>query len=145
MNKIIGLASDHAGFELKQFVIEYLTSKKRDYNDYGTYNQESCDYADFAHPLAIAVENGDFEFGIAICGSGNGINMTLNKHQKIRAALCWDSELAKLAREHNNANVLVLPARFIEKEDAKQIIEEFLNGVFEGGRHQQRIEKMSVS
>ncbi|MDR0431493.1 MAG: ribose 5-phosphate isomerase B [Tannerellaceae bacterium] len=144
MNKIIGLASDHAGFELKQFVKEYLISSGWKCHDFGTHNQDSCDYADYAHPLAAAIENGDFEFGIAICGSGNGINMTLNKHQKIRAALCWNSKLAQLAREHNNANILVLPARFIEIADAKSIVNKFLNGEFEGERHTKRIAKIPI-
>lgn len=142
MSKMIGLASDHAGFELKEFVKDILISKGYRCKDCGTYSKNSCDYADFAHPLATSVESGECEFGIAVCGSGNGINMTLNKHRKVRAALCWNSELAQLARGHNNANVLVLPARFIENENAKLIVEEFLKGKFEGGRHQQRIEKM---
>lgn len=144
MSKKIGLASDHAGFELKQFVKDYLTSNGWTCSDFGTHSQEPCDYADFAHPLAIAVENGDFEFGIAICGSGNGICMTINKHQRIRAALCWNSELAQLARAHNNANIVVLPARFIEITASKAIIDAFVNGVFEGGRHAKRIEKVPI-
>lgn len=144
MSKIIGFASDHAGFELKEFVKDYLVEKGWDYKDFGTHNKASCDYADFAHPLASAVEEGKPSVGIAICGSGNGINMTLNKHLKIRAALCWNSELARLAREHNNANILVLPARFIDKQSVKQIIDEFLNGEFEGGRHRQRIKKIMM-
>jgi len=144
MNNTIALASDHAGFKLKQFVTSYLLSKGIACKDFGTYTNESCDYADYAHPLAKSIENGEVEFGIAICGSGNGINMTLNKHQKIRAALCWNQEIARLARQHNDANVLVLPARFIDKYVAEIIINEFLGQAFEGGRHQQRIEKMVV-
>lgn len=144
MNKTIGLASDHAGFELKQLVKDYLLSKGWNCKDFGTYGQESCDYADYAHPLANSIKTKELELGIAICGSGNGINMTLNKYQKIRSALCWNCELARLAREHNNANVLVLPARFIEQQTAKPIIDEFLKRKFEAGRHQRRIEKIIV-
>jgi ribose 5-phosphate isomerase B len=142
MNRVIGLASDHAGFELKKLVTDYLMEKRWNCKDFGTHTKASCDYADFAHPLASAIEEGELSAGIAICGSGNGISMTLNKHLKIRAALCWNSELARLARAHNNANILVLPARFIDVQVAIQIMDEFLNVAFEGGRHQQRIEKM---
>lgn len=142
--KKIGLASDHAGFELKSIVIGYLEANGIEYVDFGTYSAESCDYADFAHPLAEAVEKGECYPGIAMCGSGNGINMTLNKHQEIRAALCWTPELAALARQHNNANVLVMPARFIAPEVALNIVDTFLDTAFEGGRHQRRIEKIPV-
>lgn len=142
--KKIGLASDHAGFELKSIVIGYLEANGIEYIDFGTYSAESCDYADFAHPLAEAVEKGECYPGIAMCGSGNGINMTLNKHQEIRAALCWTPELAALARQHNNANVLVMPARFIAPEVALNIVDTFLETAFEGGRHQRRIEKIPV-
>lgn len=140
----IGLASDHAGFELKEFVKNWLTERSYPYKDFGTYSTESCDYADYAHPLAIAIENGECYKGIAICGSGEGISMTLNKHQGIRAALCWIPEIAHLARQHNDANVLVMPGRFIENETAEKILEEFFSTGFEGGRHQRRIEKMPV-
>ncbi len=142
--KKIGLASDHAGFELKQFVKIWLEGRGMEYQDFGTYTSESCDYADFAHPLALAVEAGECYPGIAICGSGNGINMTLNHHQGIRAALCWIPEIAHLARQHNDANVLVMPGRFITTEEADQIMTEFFNTKFEGGRHQRRIEKIPV-
>ncbi|MFA6870882.1 MAG: ribose 5-phosphate isomerase B [Bacteroidaceae bacterium] len=141
--KTIGLASDHAGYELKEFVKEWLTAKGLTYKDFGTNNEESCDYPDFAHPLAKAVEANECYPGIAICGSGNGINMTLNKHQQIRAALCWESELASLARKHNNANILVMPGRFISKEKASEILTAFLGTDFEGGRHQKRIDKIA--
>jgi len=141
--KTIGLASDHAGYELKEFVKEWLTAKGLTYKDFGTNNEESCDYPDFAHPLAKAVEANECYPGIAICGSGNGINMTLNKHQQIRAALCWESELASLARKHNNANILVMPGRFISKEKASEILTAFLETDFEGGRHQKRIDKIA--
>jgi ribose 5-phosphate isomerase B len=142
MNKTIGLASDHAGFDLKKLVTDYLMEKGWNCKDFGTHTEASCDYADFAHPLASAIEEGELCAGIAICGSGNGISMTLNKHLKVRAALCWNSEVARLARAHNNANILVLPARFIDKQATIEIMDEFLNVAFEGGRHQQRIEKM---
>lgn len=142
--KKIGLASDHAGFELKQFVKIWLEASGLEYQDFGTYTPDSCDYADFAHPLALAVEAGDCYPGIAICGSGNGINMTLNHHQGIRAALCWIPEIAHLARQHNDANVLVMPGRFITTEEADKIMTEFFNTEFEGGRHLRRIEKIPV-
>lgn len=142
--KTIGICSDHAGFELKSIIEGYLESKGLKYKDFGTYSTESCDYPDFAHPCAIAVEEGECYPGIAMCGSGNGIAMTLNKHQGIRAALCWNTELASLARRHNNANVLVLPARFIAPELALEIVDTFLSTDFEGGRHERRIEKIPV-
>ena len=142
--KTIGLCSDHAGFELKEFVRSWLEKKGWPYKDFGTYSAESCDYPDFAHPLALAVEAGECYPGIAICGSGNGIGMTLNKHQGIRAALCWKAELSHLARQHNDANVLVLPGRFITTQEANDILEEFFNTTFEGGRHQRRIDKITL-
>lgn len=139
----IAICSDHAGFELKQHVIEYLKSKNPvAFHDFGTYTAESCDYADFAHPMASAIESGEFEYGISICGSGNGISMTVNKHQGIRAALCWNTEIARLARAHNNANVLSLPARFISVTDAFEMVDYFFATDFEGGRHQSRIDKI---
>lgn len=139
-----GMCSDHAGYELKCFLEGYLESAGVDVVDFGTHSEESCDYPDFAHPCAVAVEEGKVYPGIAMCGSGNGINMTLNKHQGIRAALCWTPELARLARAHNDANVLVLPARFISKEVAVEILDAFLSTEFEGGRHQRRIDKIAV-
>lgn len=142
--KTIGLASDHAGFELKEFIKKQLEAKGMVYKDFGTYSTESCDYPDFAHPLAAAVESGECYPGIAVCGSGNGINMTLNKHQGIRAALCWTSEIARLARLHNDANVLVMPGRFISTGEADEIMDAFLSTAFEGGRHQKRIDKIPV-
>lgn len=140
----IAICSDHAGYELKSIVEGYLEASDIEYKDFGTYSAESCDYADFAHPCAEAVESGECYPGIGICGSGNGIGMTLNKHQGIRAALCWNVEIARLARQHNDANVLVLPARFISPEEALAIVDAFLRTDFEGGRHQRRIEKMPV-
>lgn len=140
----VGLCSDHAGFELKNIIIGYLESQGVAYKDFGTFSAESCDYPDFAHPCALAVENGEVYPAVAVCGSGNGIGMTLNKHQGIRAALCWLPELARLARAHNNANILVLPGRFIEPEVALQCVDVFFSTDFEGGRHQRRIDKMPV-
>ena len=142
--KTIGLASDHAGFELKEFVKQWLEQKGWEYKDFGPYSTASCDYHDFAHPLAEAVEAGECYPGIAICGSGEGISMTLNKHQGIRAALCWIPEIARLARQHNDSNVLVMPGRFIDTATADQIMTEFFNTAFEGGRHQARIDKIPV-
>lgn len=142
--KTIGLCSDHAGFELKEFVRSWLDKKGWAYKDFGTNSTESCDYPDFAHPLAYAVETGECYPGIAICGSGNGIGMTLNKHQGIRAALCWTSEISKLARLHNDANILVMPGRFVTMQEADAILTEFFNTQFEGGRHQRRIDKIPV-
>ncbi|MGN0232562.1 MAG: ribose 5-phosphate isomerase B [Muribaculaceae bacterium] len=144
ITKPIALCSDHAGFDTKQAVITFLKGKGIEYKDFGTFSTESCDYPDFAHPCAISVESGDCYPGIAICGSGNGINMTLNKHQGIRAALCWEPELAQLARAHNNANILVMPGRFISNETALEIVKTFLSTDFEGGRHQRRIDKIPV-
>ena len=138
----IAICSDHAGYELKSVIEGYLESGDRTYRDFGTNSTERCDYPDFAHPCAIAVENGDCYPGIAMCGSGNGIAMTLNKHQGIRAAICWTPELARLARQHNDANVLVLPARFIDQVTALEIVDAFLNTSFEGGRHLRRIAKI---
>lgn len=140
----VALCSDHAGYELKSIIEGYLLSQEIPYKDFGTYSADSCDYPDFAHPAAEAVESGICYPAIAMCGSGNGIAMTLNKHQGIRAAICWNKELARLARAHNDANVLVLPARFIAPEEALEIIDVFLNTSFEGGRHQRRIEKIPV-
>ena len=141
---MIGLASDHAGFALKQHVKDYLAEKGIEFHDYGTYSEESCDYPDFAHALAKGMEVGECEKGIAICGSGEGINMTLNKHQSIRAALCWIPEIAHLARQHNDANVLVMPGRFITNEEADAIMDEYFQTPFEGGRHERRIAKIPV-
>jgi ribose 5-phosphate isomerase B len=144
-NDLIGICSDHAGYELKEFVKDWLGAKGVSYKDFGTHSAKSCDYADFAHPLAEAVEAGKCSWGIAVCGSGNGINMTLNKHQGIRAALCWTEEVARLARQHNDANVLVMPARFIGTGEAGKVMSVFFSTGFEGGRHQQRIDKIPVN
>lgn len=141
----IALCSDHAGYELKSIIEGYLESQGKEFEDFGTNSTQSCDYPDYAHPAAIAIEEGRCYPGIAICGTGNGIGMTLNKHQGIRAALCWNEEIARLARQHNDANVLVLPARFIDPVTALAIVDTFLSTPFEGGRHARRIAKIPVS
>ncbi|MDO9153779.1 MAG: ribose 5-phosphate isomerase B [Paludibacter sp.] len=139
----IAICSDHAGYELKQIVIKYLQEKNVSMlKDFGAYSSQSSDYADYAHPMASAVENNEYDFGISICGSGNGISMTVNKHQGIRAALCWNPEITELARKHNNANVLSLPARFVTPAEALQMVDVFFSTDFEGGRHQGRIDKI---
>lgn len=137
----IAIGSDHAGFEYKELLRSFL----RDYEirDFGTYSSESADYPDFAHPVASAVEDAGFTFGILVCGSANGVAITANKHQRIRAAICWLKDIAVLARQHNNANVLCIPARFVSEELAKEITAAFLNTSFEGGRHQNRVAKIS--
>lgn len=140
----IGICSDHAGFELKALVIKTLEERGIDVKDFGTFSAESCDYPDFAHPCASALEAGEVYPAIGICGSGNGIAMTLNKHQGVRAAICWQPELAALARQHNDANCLVLPARFIPAELALEIVNTFLSSDFEGGRHVRRVEKIKL-
>jgi ribose 5-phosphate isomerase B len=142
--KIVGLASDHGGFALKQFVKQYLDEKGIAYKDYGTYNTDSCDYPDYGHALARGIENGEVYPGIGICGTGEGISITLNKHQKIRAALCWEPEIAHLSRQHNDANVLVLPGRFMDNDMARKVLDEFFNTEFEGGRHLRRINKIPL-
>lgn len=142
--KHIGVASDHAGYRLKTFVIDYLVAHGYQVKDYGTDSEESVDYSDFGHALARGIEKGEVDTGIAMCGSGEGIAITLNKHPSIRAGLAWIPEIAHLTRQHNNANVLVLPGRFVTTEQAEKIIEEFLSTPFEGGRHQRRIDKIPL-
>ena len=138
----IAIAADHAGFELKSILLPYLTQQGISFEDLGTHSLESMDYPDVAHPLADKVESGEVELGILICGSANGVAMAANKHEGIRAAICWKAEIAALARQHNNANVLCLPARFISSEEASEITNIFLQTEFEGGRHQRRVEKI---
>jgi ribose 5-phosphate isomerase B len=140
----IALASDHAGFDLKNAIILFLKKENRDIIDFGCFTNESCDYPDFAHPLAEAVEKDADTVGIVCCGSGNGINMTVNKHPLIRSAICWNKEVAELARSHNNANVCSLPARFISESEAIEIIKIFFNTKFEYGRHLIRINKIPL-
>lgn len=142
--KTVAFASDHAGFLLKEQLKDYVAGKGYEILDIGTHSEESCDYPDFAHPAALAVESGMADFGIAMCGTGNGIQMTLNKHQGIRAALCWIPEIATLAKEHNNANFLVLPARYVSFDEAVAIVDAYLDAGFLGGRHQRRIDKIPV-
>ena len=137
----IAIGGDHAGFEYKKILIDFL--KEHTVKDFGTYSTDSVDYPDFAHPVASAVENNEFDLGILICGSANGVAITANKHQGIRAAICWNGELAELARSHNNANILCIPARFVSTELAKEITFKFINSTFEGGRHANRVSKIS--
>jgi ribose 5-phosphate isomerase B len=142
-NLRIAICSDHAGFELKNKVAEYLQGEGvKALKDFGAFSSESSDYPDYAHPMATAIENHEFDFGISICGSGNGISMTLNKHKGIRAALCWEPEIAALARRHNDANVLSLPARFVTEAHALDMVDTFFTAEFEGGRHQIRVDKI---
>lgn len=141
--KVIPIGADHAGFILKGKIIQFLESKGYQVKDFGCFSEESIDYPDFAHPVAEIVEQNIGTLGILICGSGNGINMTANKHKGIRSALCWNKEIAELARQHNDANIIALPARFISEEEALDIVDAFLGTAFEGGRHQRRVDKIS--
>ena len=141
--KTVGIASDHAGYPLKKFVVQYLEQHEYPYKDYGTYSDMSCDYPDFAHALAEGIEHGDVYPGIALCGSGEGMAITLNKHQDVRAGLAWCPEVGGLIRQHNDANVLVLPGRFIDNKTAEKILDAFFTTTFEGGRHQRRVEKIA--
>jgi ribose 5-phosphate isomerase B len=140
----IALASDHAGYRMKECIKEYLIKKGYLIEDFGCNSEVCCDYPDFAHPFARAIEKGDFELGFSFCGSGNGINITANKYSGVRSALCWDIEPAELARKHNNANVCALPARFLNDQKAEKIVDAFLNSQFEGGRHKRRIDKIPI-
>ena len=143
--KKVAIVSDHAGFHLKETLMRYLISNNIELKDLGCYNYDvSDDYPDFGHPLAKAVSGGEFDLGISICGTGNGINMTVNKHQGIRSALCWNEEISRLARNHNDANICSLPARFINESEAILIVKAFLEAEFEGGRHKRRIEKIPL-
>lgn len=140
----IAMANDHAGYELKLKIKAWLEEQGATVTDHGCHSNESCDYPDFAHPCASQVESGEADFGVIICGTGNGISMTANKHQGVRAALCWDTPLAELARQHNNANVLGLPARFISEEKAMEVVKAFFSTDFEGGRHERRVNKIAI-
>lgn len=141
-NKLkIAIGADHAGFEYKEILKAYLSNDEL--KDFGTYSLDSVDYPDFAHPLASAVENKEFDFGILVCGSANGVAITANKHQGIRAAICWQNEIAALSRQHNNANILCIPARFVSTDLAKEMVTTFLTTAFEGGRHANRVNKIS--
>ena len=140
----IAIGADHAGFDVKQIILRSLQAENINCIDYGTYSPERADYPDFAHPVANAVEEGAADFGVLVCGSGNGVAMTANKHQGIRAAICWNEELAVLARSHNNANVICIPARFIDVDIAPKLVDLFLKTEFEGGRHALRVDKISM-
>ena len=143
MEKII-IASDHAGFRLKEKLVKWLISNRYEVKDLGSFSEDSVDYPDYGHPLAIAVEKGEYAYGITICGSGNGINMATNKHQKIRSAVCWNEDISRLARSHNDANICALPGRFLSEAEAIVIVKTFLTTPFEGGRHKRRIEKIPL-
>lgn len=144
MDKKIGIACDHAGYEMKEFLVGYLDAMGYDMHDFGCMSEESCDYPDFAHQLGAAIDNGELARGIALCGTANGITMTANKHQKVRAAICWNEETATFARSHNDANVCSLPARFIDNEEAAKLVDIFLKTPFEGGRHLRRVDKIPL-
>jgi ribose 5-phosphate isomerase B len=139
MNKTLAIASDHAGYHMKLSIVTYLEEKGYAVEDFGTNSSDAVNYPDFGHPLAEAIESGKFTLGISLCGSGNGINMVTNKHQKIRGALCWNKEVSALARSHNDANICSIPARFIDLETARDIVDAFLETDYEGGRHDIRI------
>lgn len=143
MKKVVPIGCDHAGFELKEKVAAHLAAKGYEVKDFGTYSTESIDYPDYGHPVAEMVESNQGMLGIVICGSGNGINMTVNKHQGIRSALCWTKEIASLARQHNDANIIALPARFITMEQGLEMVDVFFSTTFEGGRHQNRVNKIA--
>ena len=140
----IAIGSDHAGYQLKERIKDFLTSKNIEYKDFGAFSTDSVDYPDFAHPTATAVENNETDLGILLCGSGNGVAMAANKHQGVRAAIAWKPVLAKLAKQHNKANIIVLPARFITEEEGIDIVDVFLMTDFEGGRHERRVEKIPL-
>jgi ribose 5-phosphate isomerase B len=141
--KPVAIGSDHAGFEYKDIITDLLKSKGLEVTDFGTYSSDSVDYPDFAHPVSEAVEKGEAAWGVLICGSANGVAITANKHQGIRAAICWNEDVAKLARSHNNANVICIPARFVSVTVAESLVTEFMNTAFEGGRHQTRVGKIA--
>lgn len=142
--KKIAIASDHAGFLLKGKILEYLRNEKFEVKDFGVFSEEAVDYPDYAHPLANSVAGGDFDLGISICGTGNGINMTVNKHQGIRGALCWNEEMSRLARAHNNANICAIPGRYVTESEAILIVKTFLSTSFDEGRHRRRIDKIPI-
>lgn len=139
----IAIGCDHAGYESKEEIKKQLQQEGYDVKDFGTYSTDSVDYPDFVHPVAQTIQNKEREFGILVCGSGNGVAMTANKYSHVRAALSWKNEIAALARQHNDANIICVPARFVDKEEIKKMINTFLNTVFEGGRHQNRVSKIS--
>jgi len=144
MKRVLAIASDHAGYQMKLSIIKYLEEKGYDVTDLGTDSTDTVNYPDFGHPLAEAVESGKFSLGISLCGSGNGINMVTNKHQGIRGALCWNREISHLARSHNDANICSMPARYIDMETAREIVDAFLGTDYEGGRHDIRINNIPI-
>ena len=145
LSKPIAIGCDHAGFEYKEDIISFLEGKGLEYKDFGTYSADSVDYPDFAHPVASSVENNETAFGILLCGSANGVAITANKHQHIRAAICWGEELAELARKHNDANIICIPSRFVREGDVEKMLDIFIHTEFEGGRHERRKEKIACS
>lgn len=145
LSKPIAIGCDHAGFEYKEDIISFLEGKGLEYKDFGTYSTDSVDYPDFAHPVANSVENHETAFGILLCGSANGVAITANKHQHIRAAVCWGEELAELARKHNDANIICIPSLFVREGDVEKMIEIFIHTDFDGGRHERRVEKIACA
>ena len=145
LSKPVAIGSDHAGFDIKEDLISFIESKGLSYKDFGTYNKDSVDYPDFAHPVANAVESGNYAFGILVCGTANGVAITANKHPNIRAAICWGEEIAQLVREHNDANIICIPGRFVREGDADKLLNIFMTTAFEGGRHQLRVEKIACT
>jgi ribose 5-phosphate isomerase B len=145
LSKPIAIGSDHAGYDYKEELISFLEGKGLPFTDFGTHTKDSVDYPDFAHPVSTAVESGEASFGILLCGSANGVAITANKHQGIRAAICWGEELAQLAREHNDANVICIPARFVREGDAEKMVATFITTDFEGGRHKKRVDKIACA
>jgi ribose 5-phosphate isomerase B len=143
IRKPAAIGCDHAGFDCKEDLISFLEAEKIPFTDFGTFSKDSVDYPDFAHPVAKAVEKGEASFGILLCGSANGVSITANKHAGVRAAVCWGEELAELARKHNDANVICIPARFVRDGDAEKMLDVFMNTAFEGGRHAKRVNKIA--
>ena len=143
LSKPVAIGSDHAGYDYKEDLISFLEGKDFPYKDFGTHSKDSVDYPDYAHPVAEAVEKGEASFGILLCGTANGVAITANKHQHIRAAICWGEEIAKLVREHNDANIICIPARFIRESEVEKMLEIFIHTFFEGGRHENRVNKIA--
>ncbi len=144
IGKVIALASDHAGFEKKQVILNYLNEKGIEFKDFGCFSEESVDYPEFAHLIGDAIDKGEYETGITFCGSGQGISIAANKHQNVRSAICWSAEIATLSKQHNNANICAVPGRFVSNEEAIAIVDAFLTAEFEGGRHARRIAQIPL-
>jgi ribose 5-phosphate isomerase B len=145
LSKPIAIGSDHAGYDYKEDLISFLEGKGLSFKDFGTHSKDSVDYPDFAHPVASAVESGEYAFGILLCGTANGVAMSANKHQHIRAAICWGEEITQLVRQHNDANIICIPARFVREGDAEKMVSIFMTTDFEGGRHGRRVDKIACS